>query len=88
MAISIEKILTISATEWFEMNDRKPSEYEARGVHNDGTMTHGLEEFAEKVPTEAEVVIGYRSTSATSGSSGGMSAMTYRYGTVLIPRKK
>jgi len=88
MAVDIEKILTISAREWFEMNEKKPSKYEARGVHHIGVMaSSALSDFAEKVPTEAEVVVGYRSTSATSGASGGMSAMTYYYGTALIPRK-
>ena len=88
MAIDVEKILTVSAKEWCEMNDKKLNEYEARGVHSDGGMRFRLEGFAKEVPTEAEVVIGYRNTSAASGNSGNIGAVMYSYGTALIPRKK
>ena len=89
MAIDIERILTISATEWFGMNKKKPSEYEARGVHSrDECMSQVVREFAKRVPSEAEVVVEYRFSSATAGASGGMVAMVYASGTALILRKK
>ncbi|MDP1695893.1 MAG: hypothetical protein Q8L29_03200 [archaeon] len=74
MAINIEKILTISATEWFEMNGKNPREYEARGVHSDESKVP--EALAEVVPSKAEVVVGYRYYGV------------YVAGTALIPIKR
>lgn len=87
MAITTEKILTISAEDWFRMNNKEPYKYEARGVHSNGIMDSVLEKFAKEVPSESEVVVDYRLSSATCGTSGGMTEKTYACGTALIHKK-
>ncbi|HLC53040.1 MAG TPA: hypothetical protein VJK03_00710 [Candidatus Nanoarchaeia archaeon] len=83
MAIDIERILTISATEWFGMNKKKPSEYEARGIHCHEDPYLVTEKFAKRVPSEAEVVVGYRVSSSAAGHNPAIAS-----GTALILRKK
>ncbi len=67
MTIGIEKILTISAKEWFEITGKNPNEYEAQGVHYD-CMHSFPEDVLKKTPSEVEVVVGCRLTPNICGS--------------------
>jgi hypothetical protein len=87
MAISIDKVLSMSAKDWSTMTGKELKNYEAKGIHSDSCMISALKEFAENVPKKAEVVVDYKFTSATEGSSGGMSAMMYCSGVALIPKR-
>jgi len=75
MAIDIEKILTISASEYVEMSGRSLRDYEASGVHT-SSINDIEKNFARLVPDGVEVVVGYR----MSLSEGYAAA----YGTALI----
>ena len=84
----LEKILTISVRDYVENVGKKLKDYELRGVHSySSNMPSVSRDFAEETPLEAEVVVEYRFTSATSGDSGKMDAMTHATGTALIPKK-
>jgi hypothetical protein len=58
----LEKILTISATEYCEMSGKNLSRYKAVGVHDDSMSYWGdpTEHFSGFVPAEAEVVVNYQ----------------------------
>lgn len=86
MAISLDKILTISARDWAETERVDLRNYRAVGVHDFGARADMNSNFAEKVPSEASVVVDYR-ISLTYG--GGSIAVSYASsGTALIPREK
>ena len=82
MAINIEKILTISARDWAEINGVRLRDYEAQGVHENSFIIDILKKFSEKVPAEAEVVIDYRVSSAGDSTY----TRAYACGTALIPK--
>jgi hypothetical protein len=80
MAIGIEKILADSATEWHKRTETDPKDYIGKGIHvNSSTINESrlLEEFANKVPSEASVVVNYKIK--------GNNTCLYAYGTALIP---
>ena len=87
MTINIEKILAISATEWFKINKKEPTEYEVYGIHCEEFAQYVLREFVKKVPTEAEIVVNYGITSAPCGNPFNTSCYTHASGTALIPKK-
>jgi len=64
MAIELEKILTISARDYCEINGKDLNEYEAKGVHfnpeNDLRCGELTKSFAKIVQKEAEVIVDYR----------------------------
>jgi hypothetical protein len=69
----LENILTISFQEWKTTPDGcKMGElaYNAIGVHvngrGSGRVIHPIKEFAKNVPSEAEVVVDYKTTLANS----------------------
>lgn len=101
MTIPLEKILTISAKEYCEMNGQKLLEYNAIGVHcasfecfvnyiesKRELLNDMIKKFAENVPSETEVVVDYGfSISTTSTTSHGTSCLSYLgSGTALIPK--
>ncbi|MBI2045099.1 hypothetical protein HYT23_03505 [Candidatus Pacearchaeota archaeon] len=87
MAISIEKILTISVGEY-----AKSKAYDLVGVHfslltcDSIEIANAIEGFAEKVPDKAEVVVDYQNNTSAAGR---MDRQYYiqMSGTALIPRK-
>ncbi len=96
MAINLNKILTISPQEWSEISGKNLRDYNVVGIqyqvvldlHFNSAFTN---EFSERVPDKAEVVVGYKCTSATvspSGSSGDRTALIYATGTALIPKHR
>jgi hypothetical protein len=86
MAIDRSKILTISASEWFEMTGEDARHYEPRGVHCEDVTRDISEGFASKVPSSAKVVVNYRHSSSSFGSSSSISPRTYASGTALIEK--
>lgn len=56
MAISLDKILTMSAKEWINLEGEQLTRYTPKGVHVRGN----IKEFAEAVPSNASVVVSYR----------------------------
>ena len=89
MTIDLDKILTISATEY----TKRPSDYNYVGVHASGVVDHDSSPsdspkryLAKKVPIMAEAVVGYRVNLA---QQYGNSRVFYEAnGTALIPKKK
>lgn len=82
MAISVEKILTISAKDWFEMMETPAKAYKPVGVHystisGTGEVKDINKEFAKIVPDEADVVVNYY-----------VFGERYAYGTALIPKRE
>jgi len=69
MAINIDKILTISAEEYAMNKKTALSNYNLIGVHSKGSV----EDFAEVVQNNAEVVVNYKATCCS--------------GTALVPKK-
>lgn len=89
MAINLERVLTISATEWFAISGKSPTEYRVMGIHsNVGNMDFAMKQFAEAVPSCAEVVVGYKITSASAGHYSNLRDSSYACGTALIPKKE
>jgi len=94
MAIKLEKILTISATEWFSISGKSPGDFEAVGVHIGGeevssipTSNHcrnTITRFAEQVPDNTMVVVGYR---VKMEGKGYAEIHCERSGTALVSKK-
>jgi hypothetical protein len=71
MAIDIEKILTVTATEYCESVGKPLSDYLLVGVHG----CHNIREFSEEVPDGADVIVNHR-----------LDYPGYHYGTALVPK--
>lgn len=84
MAMNIEKILNISAKEWFEITGKKPTEYQVLGVHAISRIA-SINDLKLEFPPEAEVVVGYTIRNITRPTAG--CSEIYAYGTALIPKK-
>jgi len=89
MAISLEKILTISADEWFKITNREVSNYKVKGVHiviseHEADGVHSR--FAFQVPNDAEVVVSYRSDIVLAGTGSYLYYRAIASGTALIPK--
>ena len=54
----LEKILTVSARDYCESVGKRLSDYEMRGVY--GEQNYGIKDFANKVPTDTEIVVDHR----------------------------
>lgn len=88
--ISSDKVLTISAEEYFRMMDRNPSDYQARGVvfaYQDASILGKIfsdddSEVIRKVPRGTEVVVSYQHFAVKSLFRIGM----FGFGTALIPK--
>ncbi len=83
----IEKILTMSEKRWCKMHRKSLEDYTAVGVH---VLAEGgdINSFAEKVPSDAEVVVNYV---PSIGGSTGFKGYYHVYsasGTALIPKEK
>jgi len=89
----LEKILTISAREWYDMYGKKLDDYEAKGIHYevyDMEFNKQLsKEFASQVPNNAEVVVAYKFFTNPNGGniSSRIVPRDYASGTALIPKK-
>ena len=90
MAIEIDKILTISLTEYCESKGTQPSDYEIKGVRSFGTISLGPTspyspkyKLAGEVPDDSEAVVGYI-MQLVSPSSG--SIIYEANGNALIPK--
>ena len=108
MGMPSERILTISAKEYCDMYSKDIRDYEAVGIHLEHEDEYEsqienekfgrlVEELANKVPDEAEVMVGYRFSVNIAlcpfGSGGSIDGKDYleQYyasGTALIPRKQ
>lgn len=83
MSFSPDKILTISARDYVEMQGKRLCDYDAQGVHAVEELSClGQNYFMKLVPTNAEVVVDYRVAAAGKSYSGVYSAS----GTALIPK--
>jgi len=85
----LEKILTISATEYVAMRGKELKDYDGKGVHlvfyknrlNTDKGNEIVKKFTEQLPKNTEVVVDYRT------QVGGYSSDTYIVeGTALIPK--
>ncbi len=89
MAISIEKILNITPTEWSKMTGADLSKYNPVGVFAYCTLL--LEDvglapeihLAEKAPRGTEVILNYHGITFVSGKD---SVTHHLYGTALVSR--
>ena len=101
----LEKILGcyVSPSDYCISEEKDLSNYELRGVHFEIKETNNLfksgkrliDLFAEVVPMEAEIVVGYHTAGAISyGQTNGLennywtSELKIATGTALIPKKK
>ena len=86
----LEKILTVSASEYCESVGKKMSDYKLVGVHAFADAHHmTFPAFAKNIPTEAEVVVNYRLVIRTTRVAFIFESV-YKYpsGTALIPKDK
>lgn len=93
----LEKVLTLSATDWALMTGKDLRDFQPKGVHTFSTgpssaMMTPLDGFILGVPSDAVVVVGYREAIACkpdySGKRLGYINIYSAYGTALIPKKK
>jgi hypothetical protein len=94
----LEKILTISVEGYFKMNPLKdPRDYKPEGVHlilvEDWDHTRGIsdqlkDDFARKVPENAEVVVDYVPSISVSLGGNYYKIGYAASGTALVPKKK
>lgn len=92
MTFPLEKILTISGQEYAEISGEGIlNNYDAVGVHFHGDITHSNlhEKFAEKVPANAEIVVGYRTNTCIGydAYADELEEFGTAEGTALIKRK-
>ena len=88
----IEKILTISATEWFNISGGNPRCYDAVGVHDfyNGLGSHDVMlDFIRKIPETSEVVVNYKQSLAgfASGPNNTENVFCVMAGTAIVPKK-
>ena len=86
MAINLDKILTISARDYCEMNEKDIRNYEAVGLHY-ALFAGGLKIYsfvAERVPEKAEIVVDF--IHSVGGSASCEGTVCYASGTALIPK--
>ena len=89
MPIPLEKILTVSASEYCQSVGKELKEYELKGVHLEtGKEVLFQKEFAQIVPSDAEVVVGYQMGIEAAGGLLARYTALYGSGTALIPRKE
>lgn len=94
MAFDLEKILTISAGDYCQIQGKSLADYEAKGFHflvkdiKDGTKLGEL--LKAYVPKEAEVIVEFRPYFTEYGVSfsRGPVSIFGASGTALIPKKK
>ncbi|MBI2451828.1 hypothetical protein HYV50_01980 [Candidatus Pacearchaeota archaeon] len=83
----LEKILTISAREYCEMQGKDLSDYEPVGVHyyegRSGEANQGLINFAKTVPKGTEVIVSYSARTININF-----CVVALQGTALIPKKE
>lgn len=80
MTISIDKILSMGAQDYIGPGNILKNSYNFVGVHYEGS---DVEQFAKKVPDNAEVVVDYHHEMAGSFSNG---QDNHQYGVALIPK--
>jgi len=78
MKFPLEKILTISARDYCEMNGKYLVDYTAKGIHVNEHDYKVMESFLKQIPADAEVVVEYR--------AAGGNRWAWANGTALIPR--
>lgn len=84
MSFELEKILTLSAKDYCDMNGKKITDFEPKGIHIRITFAHieskePLLIFAERIPSATEIVVNYTATTNNS--------YYYASGVALIPKK-
>lgn len=97
-----DRVLTISAADYFMINQKNPVDYRAVGIHlvcgaefdscgkYASQAAPPLEAFVAQVPKGAEVVVCYRTSVSVNQRGGVGNPTTVGYavsGTALIPRK-
>jgi len=86
MGINIEKILTISAGDWFKMNNKNPKDYKPVGIHTRtdcgdfDSFGEAIKDFSKETPKKTEVVVDYKAEIIPSVAC----YVAYLYGTALI----
>ncbi|HUW43812.1 MAG TPA: hypothetical protein VMV95_02545 [Bacillota bacterium] len=76
MTFPLEKILTISAADWFLIKEKNPEDYVAKGIHSDGYPWN--EDFQKEIPENTEIIVNFEICQGNLGASSG---------TALIPKK-
>mgnify|MGYP001590781838 CR=1 FL=1 len=92
----LEKILTITPSEFCSSKGKELKDYEMRGVHVDDDLEYAaplISRFQEKVPSNAEVVVSFQYAVCGAKAGGallGFSNLTLQYasGTALIPKSE
>jgi len=95
MTFPLDKILTISAKDYVGSSDVRDS-YDVKGVHYSLIITAGEKKiesavlnFAEMVPGDAEIVVGYKNSTSAAGTGCGFKMYYIQIsGTALIPKNK
>jgi hypothetical protein len=84
--IDKRKILTISAGDYFKMQDTEAHNYTPVGVQAYAATYEITGKFSEEVPKNAEAVVDYKVTSVAinSGGTSSFSSISYAAGTALI----
>lgn len=85
MTFPLEKILTISARDWCEANNKKLKDYRVIGVHQTGSGSEPAKHIGNSLPRGTDVVVNFRFSlyQYTVANTGYTSS-----GTALIPKKK
>ena len=84
----LEKILTVSVCDYINHGyGARDTKYKMVGVHAESSQEHNLhEDFAARVPINAEVVVSYRTSVATSYIDlKGKRSVKVASGTALVP---
>lgn len=87
----LERILTMSASDYAKSENNDLSTYKAVGVHNTVCLCqvrdyNAINYFANNVPLDAEIVVDYRENISYFGPSNGASVFVSSSGTALIRR--
>jgi len=87
MGISLDKILTVSPTEWALSEGTDLSKYRMVGVHYETEIRHGFtQSFADKVPRNAVVVTRFQTDTSSSETWISTNLSYMGHGTALIPK--
>jgi|SRR3989344_8177391 len=92
-----ERILTISASDYFLISGKKPTDFRTVGVHVNGaeygasyptTNCPFIDIFRKHVPEGTEVVVAYNSSAGGTVDEPDGFTVYLGQGTALIPREK
>lgn len=84
ISISLDKVLTISATEWAESQGVALGDYRFVGVQVSDVGIDIHAKFAKEAPANAEAVVAYRSHIALACEEGDVKLVVTAEGTAMI----